>query len=449
MNAASGSRKRTLVNFLSLSILQIGNYVLPMITLPIISRVIGPGNYGAVNYAFAFAGYFILFINAGFDLYGTRQIIGYKGDKEKIQRLFSRITFAKLYLTLVATVIFLVCLFSIRQLREEALVNIFTYIMCLGWIVNPSWLYNGMQDSRRYAVFSFVSKLLFSVAVVLVVTERSDYIYHPLITSIAHILVSFISFWFALRKYALKFSFSGWKEVRQTLKENRTLSLIWWISNQASSTGIIVAGFLLTTAEVGFYSAALRMIIIIQSIVSMPLNTVLFPYIGEAFGQGYDQGIRRVNKAFPYLVMVAFAMAAGTMILADPLILVFFGSEFETAGLLLKVSAVALLFSTINAALGQQVMLNLRKDAMHIRFLVAGFVLNVVLLLLFIRLYGTLGAAIAWPVAELVILVGYLVYFRTQGVKVFDYQYYKPGLIINDLLNFFRDRAKKKKAALR
>lgn len=449
MNAASGSRKRTLVNFLSLSILQIGNYVLPMVTLPIISRVIGPENYGAVNYAFAFAGYFILFINAGFDLYGTRQIISYKGDKEQIQRLFSRITFAKIYLSVVATVIFLVCLFSIRQLREESLVNIFTYIMCLGWIVNPSWLYNGMQDSRRYAVFSFVSKLLFSVAVVLVVTERSDYIYHPLITSVAHILVSFISFWYAMKKYGLKFSAAGWKEVKQTLKENRTLSLIWWISNQASSTGIIVAGFLLTTTEVGFYSAALRMIIIIQSIVSMPLNTVLFPYIGEAFGQGYDQGIRRVNKTFPYLVMVAFGMAAGTMILADPLILVFFGREFETAGLLLKVSAVALLFSTINAALGQQVMLNLRKDAMHIRFLVAGFVLNVVLLVLFIRLYGSLGAAIAWPAAELVIFAGYLFYFRTQGVKVFDYQYYKPGLIINELLGFIRDRSRKKKAALR
>lgn len=252
-----------------------------------------------------------------------------------------------------------------------------------------------------------------------------------------------------MKKYGLKFSAAGWKEVKQTLKENRTLSLIWWISNQASSTGIIVAGFLLTTTEVGFYSAALRMIIIIQSIVSMPLNTVLFPYIGEAFGQGYDQGIRRVNKTFPYLVMVAFGMAAGTMILADPLILVFFGREFETAGLLLKVSAVALLFSTINAALGQQVMLNLRKDAMHIRFLVAGFVLNVVLLVLFIRLYGSLGAAIAWPAAELVIFAGYLFYFRTQGVKVFDYQYYKPGLIINELLGFIRDRSRKKKAALR
>lgn len=449
MNAAAGSRKKTLVNFLSLSILQIGNYVLPMITLPIISRIIGPENYGAVNYAFAFAGYFILFINAGFDLYGTRQIISYQGDKEKIQRLFSRITFAKLYISVVATIIFVACLFSIEQLRNEKLVNIFTYIMCLGWIVNPSWLYNGMQDSRRYAVFSFFSKLLFSIAVVLLVTERSDYIYHPLITSIAHILVSFISFYYAIKKYNLKFNFAGWKEVKQTLKENRTLSLIWWISNQASSTGIIVAGFLLTATDIGYYSAALRMVIIIQSIVSMPLNTVLFPYIGEAFVQGYDNGIRRVHKAFPYLVMISVAMALGTLLVADPLILLFFGREFASAGTLLQISSLALMFGTINTALGQQVMLNLRKDATHIRFLVAGFVLNVVLLVVFIKFYGTIGAAVAWPVAEILLFFGYIAYFRSQGVRVFDQHYYKPGLIINDLLRFFKSYGMKKKAALR
>lgn len=448
MDAPAGSRKRTLINFLSLSFLQIGNYVLPMVTLPIISRVIGPENYGAVNYSFAFVGYFILFINAGFDLYGTRQIIACKDDKEKIQQLFSRITFSKLYISVIATAVFICCLFAIEQLRQHMLMNVFTYLMCLGWIINPSWLYNGMQDSRRYAVFSFVSKLIFSVAVVLVVTERSDYIYHPLITSLAHVLVSGISFFYALKKYALKFKPAALKDVKQTLSENRSLSIIWWVSNQASSTGIIVVGFLLATADVGFYSAALRMIIIIQSITCMPLNTVLFPYIGQAFGKGYNEGIERVNRSFPYLILLAMAMAAGTFIIAKPLILIFFGNEFTQAVLLLKISAVALLFSTINSALGQQVMLNLKKDTTQIRFLFAGFLLNITLLVLFINMYGAVGAAIAWPITEIVIFIGYIIYFKRQHIHVFDASYYKPAFILNDLRKMMRFNPLKKKAAV-
>jgi O-antigen/teichoic acid export membrane protein len=441
MEAPAGSKKKTLINFLSLSILQIGNYVLPMITLPIISRIIGPEKYGAVNYAFAFVGYFIMLINAGFDLYGTRQIISFNGDKQKINELFSRITLAKFYISVVSTIIFVFCLLNIEQLRQEKLITVFTYLMCIGWILNPSWLYNGMQDSRRYAVFSFTSKLLFSVAVVLMVRERSDYIYHPLITSLAHILVSAISFYYAIRKYNMRLQLVSWRKVLQTINENKSLSLIWWITNQASSTGIVVAGFMLSTAAVGYYSAALRIIIIIQSIVSMPLNTVLFPYIGEAFVKGYSEGIRRINKAFPYLVLLAVAMAVGTFIISKPLILLFFGKEFAESVFLLKILAVALFISTINSALGQQVMLNLKKDAAQIKFITSGFILNLLFLLLFINSYGTVGAAIAWPASELLILISYVIYFRMNSIRIMDSTYYNPRLIMTNTLKMIRSKA--------
>jgi PST family polysaccharide transporter len=441
MDAAAGSKKKTLINFLSLSILQIGNYVLPMITLPIISRIIGPEKYGAVNYAFAFVGYFIMLINAGFDLYGTRQIVSFNGDKQKIDELFSRITLAKLYISVISTVIFVVCLFTIEQLRTEKLITVFTYLMCVGWIINPSWLYNGMQDSRRYAIFSFTSKLLFSIAVVLMVRERSDYIYHPLITSLAHILVSFISFYYAIRKYHLHFTLVSWRKVLQTINENKSLSVIWWITNQSSSTGIVVAGFLLTTAAVGYYSAALRLIIIVQSIVSMPLNTVLFPYIGQAFSKSYSEGISRVNKTFPYLVILALAMGLGTFIISKPLILLFFGNEFAQSVFILKILAVALFFSTINTALGQQVMLNLKKDAVQIRFITAGFLLNLLFLLLFTSSYGTTGAAIAWPASELLIFIGYFIYFKSNSIRIIDISYYDPRAIASGVFKLVRNKA--------
>ncbi len=431
MNQETGARKRTITNFLSLSVLQIGNYVLPMITLPIISRIIGPEKYGAINYSFAFVGYFIMFINAGFDLYGTRMIISYEGNKEKIDQLFSRITFAKTYSLIVATVVFAISSLLITQVREEMVMNIFTYLMCIGWVVNPSWLYNGMQDAKRYAMFSFVSKLLFSVAVVLMVREKSDYIYHPLITSIAHILVSFISFRFAMNKYNIKLVWVKMKDAFQTLKENRNLSLIWWITNQSSSTGIIVAGFMLTSAALGYYSAALRMIIIILSVVSMPLNTVLFPYIGQAFVKSVDEGIRRVNKVLPYLLFISITLAVATLFISKPLILLFFGKGFAESVWLLKILSVVLFFSTLNNAFGQQIMLNLKKDKLYTKLIVISFLLNIVFLVSFIAGFGIIGAAIAWPLCELVIFSVYLVYFKKTGIQIVDYNYYKPAYLLS------------------
>jgi O-antigen/teichoic acid export membrane protein len=441
---STSSQKRTLFNFVSLSILQVGNYVLPMITLPIISRIIGPEKYGVVNYAYAFVGYFVLFINAGFDFYGARKILEYKNNKEKINELFSSITISKTYLLLLSSVIFSISLFLIPQLREEKLVSLFTFLLCIGWVVNPSWLYNGMQEARRYAVFSFISKLLFTIAVILIIRHRSDYIYQPLIMGVAHVLVSFVSLYYAMRKYNITLGFIHWRAIKQTLKENKHLSVIWWFTNQSSSTNILIAGFLLSTLDLGIYSAALRIVIIIQTIISMPLNTVLFPFIGEAFVNSYDDGLNRAHRTFPYLLLIAGAITLGSFVFAKPVILVFYGYQFTEAIYLLKLASLVLFFSTINSAFGQQILLHLKLDSTYVKFIITGFIINVLLLLVFIKTNGSAGAAVAWPMSEVIISIAYLAYFKSKGIKVFDAGYFRPGFLYQNITGMFKLNTLKK-----
>jgi PST family polysaccharide transporter len=66
---------RTVIsNTLSLSGLQVANTLLPLITVPYVVRVIGPGNYGLIAFAQAFVTYFVLLVNYGFDLSASREV---------------------------------------------------------------------------------------------------------------------------------------------------------------------------------------------------------------------------------------------------------------------------------------------------------------------------------------------------------------------------------------
>jgi len=433
-----GAKGKTLSNFLSLSLLQIGNYVLPMVTLPIISRVIGPGYYGVINYAFAFVGYFVLLVNAGFDLYGSRLIVQHRDNPPERDRVFSNILTAKAYLSLLAGLVFTVCLFTVPQLREDKPVAVFTFLMCLGWVINPSWLYHGMQDSRRYAVFSFLSKLFFSVLVVLLVRERDDYLYHPLISSMAHLLVSLWSLHFACKKYGIRFSIPTLQEVRSTLAGNRKLALIWWVSNQAQSTNVVLAAFFLSTLEIGYLSAALRLIAIILSIIAMPLNTVLFPYMGEAFARSRQEGLDRVNKTMPYLVLVSGGVCLATFLFAGPVIMAFYGKEFAPAVPLLQLLSGVLFLSTLNGAFGQQVLLHLGKDNLYLRLVLLGAALNVALLPLTSSLWGIRGAALAWPLSEAALFLVYAFWFRSSRIGLCRPAYYRPSFLLAHLLQLVR-----------
>jgi O-antigen/teichoic acid export membrane protein len=91
-------------------------------------------------------------------------------------------------------------------------------------------------------------------------------------------------------------------------------------------------------------------------------------------------------------------------------------------------------------------MLNLKKDGIQIKFITSGFILNVLFLLLFINLYGTTGAAMAWPAAEMLIFIGYMIYFKMNSIQVVNYSYYNPRLIVGNTLRMVKVNPLKQKA---
>jgi O-antigen/teichoic acid export membrane protein len=81
----STEKKALISNISSLFSVEVANYILPMVSMPVIVRIIGPDKFGIINYAGAIVGYFVLIVNYGFDLTATRKIAQNKGDKLYIQ----------------------------------------------------------------------------------------------------------------------------------------------------------------------------------------------------------------------------------------------------------------------------------------------------------------------------------------------------------------------------
>ena len=70
-------------NFIYNIIYQLVTILLPIITVPYISRVLGPDGIGVYSYTASYAQYFVLLGMIGISLYGNRQIAYNKYNKEK------------------------------------------------------------------------------------------------------------------------------------------------------------------------------------------------------------------------------------------------------------------------------------------------------------------------------------------------------------------------------
>ena len=87
-----------LSNFFSLTILQVANYILPLIILPFLVRVLDLENFGIVMFSQALITFIVIAVDFGFDISGTREISISNTDKERISKVFSAIITIKILL---------------------------------------------------------------------------------------------------------------------------------------------------------------------------------------------------------------------------------------------------------------------------------------------------------------------------------------------------------------
>lgn len=67
---------------------QVLTLILPLITTPYVSRVLGTDGVGTFSYTFSVAYYFVLFAMFGVNNYGNRSVAMARDDKAELSRTF-------------------------------------------------------------------------------------------------------------------------------------------------------------------------------------------------------------------------------------------------------------------------------------------------------------------------------------------------------------------------
>ena len=95
-------------NYIYNLIYQILVIILPLITAPYISRVLGAENIGIYSYTTSISAYFILFGSLGISLYAQREIAYHQDNKKKNSKTFLEIIILRAITMLISITIFCV-----------------------------------------------------------------------------------------------------------------------------------------------------------------------------------------------------------------------------------------------------------------------------------------------------------------------------------------------------
>src|SRR5690554_2227413 len=206
-------------NMSSLGLIQIANFVIPLLIVPYISRIIGIENYGKLEYARTFVLYFTIMVDYGFNLTATREVSIHRNNKEKINELITNVFIAKLILFLIATLIFWALLYFDGTLNQKSSLLWVTYLINFGFLLFPLWFFQGMEKLATIAYINFGIKLIIVSGVIFFIKQSSDYWIYNLFLSIAQIVIGIVAVYILYSKFNYRFQRPYYKNVFRQFKE--------------------------------------------------------------------------------------------------------------------------------------------------------------------------------------------------------------------------------------
>ena len=234
--------KNLVESFLSLSILNGVNIVLPLITLPYLVRTIGLAKYGAYSIVYTVLQYVLLISAYGFSYTATKQIAQNRDNIDFIGVVFHSTIIARLVLSIPALfggLLFTYIVYPIDYL--------WMYIggigIILGDLLNPIWLFQGYEKMRYMTYVNVVCKLFFTILLFLFVRSGDDYIYITLWNSLGFIFSGILSYCLSFKVFKLKYVRINKSDVIYQIKDSWSIFLSTVFMNLYRNSNIFLLGF--------------------------------------------------------------------------------------------------------------------------------------------------------------------------------------------------------------
>lgn len=409
------NNKGLLQNFGSLSLVQLINFLIPIIILPYIVRILGTYHFGLVNFALAVNNYFLIIIDYGFNISGVREISVHRDDKEKLSEIFSAIIFVKLFLFFLTSIILIILITTIDRFIQFTNLYFAFLIFNLGNALYPIWFYQGLEKTFSLPLINLFPKLLGIVMIFIVVKSPNDYDLYVLIMGFVNLLIGLIAFLNSFRIEKIRLVIIKRKELLNTLKSGFIIFLSSLGINIYTNMNVIILGILTNENIVGIYAAADKIRIAIQSFFSQ-FSQSIFPRVNYLLRSSANKFLLFNEKLLRFQSIIMFLISLIVFFFAEQLVLLLLGNDFEQSVLILRILCWLPFVISISNVYAIQILLSLKQDKRFLILVFSAAMLSIFLTIILTLKYYALGTAIAFLLTE--IFVSYQSYKYYKEIKL-------------------------------
>lgn len=383
-------------NYIYNSIYQVLVLIIPLVTTPYVSRVLTANGIGIYSYSFSVAQYFGLFIMLGINNYGNRSIAQARNVKSELRKTFWSIY--SMQLLLGVAVLFIYILY-IKYFSEDKMAAFIMIAYILSSAIDVNWYFFGMEMFKRTVLRNTFVKVFTTIGIFAFIKSPSDIYLYCLIMSLGMFLSQLVLWPYIFKEvpiYCPSFS-----EIVPHIIPNLYLFLTVLAVSIYKIMDKIMLGFMSTTIEVGYYESAERVILIPTSFITS-LGTVMLPRMSNLFGLDRGKGVidSYMYKSILLTTFLSTSMSFGLMAIAKEFVPLFYGDGYAQCVPLFLVLLPSCIFFGFGNVLRTQYIIPKEEDEIYVKSAFLGAVINLIINIILIPSYKSIGAAIGTLVAE-------------------------------------------------
>lgn len=389
-------------NFMMSIILKMSSMIFPLITFPYISRILLADGYGKVQFATSFVSYFILLSQLGIPTYGIRACAIARDDRMRLTRTVHELFAVQSVMTAISYGIFFILLPTIPKLAEEKALYIITSAGIFLNAIGMEWLFQALEQYTYITIRSLLFKVLSVIAMFALVHAEEDYLIYAGISVLAAAGSNMMNLT-QLRKY-ISLRPVGDYDIKRHMRPIWIFFALTCASTIYTSLDSVMLGFMATDADVGYYSAAVKIKNILVSMV-VALGTVLLPRVSYYYQQNkLDEFWVVVKKALGFVVLIGLPLSVYFMIFAKNGIYFLSGAGYDNAVVPMVIIMPTVLLIGLTNVLGIQVLVPIGREHIVMYSTIVGAVVDLIANAILIPPLKASGASIGTLIAEVAVL---------------------------------------------
>jgi PST family polysaccharide transporter len=407
------TRKHLLFDIGSVYGAQMAYYVVPLVTVPYLSRVLGPASWGLLAMAQAFALYGALIVDYGFIFSASRQIIAASTDRE-VESVIAGVLGAKLLLA-AAVAIAAVMAYQLVPLFHEH-PRLFTAAVCSEVVraLLPTFYFFGVRRVAFSSMLDILSRLAAAIGIFAWVHQPRDTWKVFALQGLGGLIAFAIGTSVMYSRYG--FLWPGLGRSIRALREGGAMFLFRSAYHIFSLGNAFILGLFAPAQDVGYYAGAEKINSAAVGLLS-PLSTALYPHSTAMIKQSFSQAVRLTRTSLYVMGAVAVALMLFMWVAATPVVSIILGPNYRPSAAVFRILSLRAPMLAWTNVLGFQWLLALGLEKSFQQVTVVALVINFSLAAILAPRFSFIGMGWAVVASQAAMVIGVYVVVRRRNLN--------------------------------